>query len=335
MLKMDFIENEDLTLLILNFDLYKFLLSNNIEEIKEIGENYIFRCPFHLEKNPSFGIHKVKKIYGCFSCGEKGNLVSFISKVLKISFADAVNYLKNENNLYINDNLEFYLDRIKNKIKEKDEKILKNDYEDMFYLDESILNNYSLKNDYLLKRGFLQSTCDFFNFGFTNDWYPTHDERITIPVRNEKNKLVGIIGRKIDEYSNNEKYLNTYFFPRGKVLYNLNNIKEYDKVLLVEGPLDVAKCVQNGFENTVCSFGVMVTKTQEEILYKFNKIYLMFDNDKAGKMLQENIKNRLKFKTDVFVCDLERYKDPCEINERDILLKILDKAKFWFYYKEK
>ena len=40
-------------------------------------------CPFHNDNNPSFVVNKEKKIATCFSCGVKGNVISFVQKYEK------------------------------------------------------------------------------------------------------------------------------------------------------------------------------------------------------------------------------------------------------------
>ena len=42
------------------------------------GRNYFGLCPFHDDHSPSMSVSREKKIYNCFVCGEKGNVVSFV-----------------------------------------------------------------------------------------------------------------------------------------------------------------------------------------------------------------------------------------------------------------
>lgn len=60
-------------------------------ELKREGHHYIACCPFHQEKTPSFTVTPDKGIYKCFgSCGESGDVISFVEKIENKSFADAV-----------------------------------------------------------------------------------------------------------------------------------------------------------------------------------------------------------------------------------------------------
>lgn len=52
-------------------------------------------CPFsnHNEKTPSFSISKTKNIFYCFGCGEKGNSITLVSKLLNCSHFEAAKQL--------------------------------------------------------------------------------------------------------------------------------------------------------------------------------------------------------------------------------------------------
>lgn len=65
-------------------------------DFKLKGVELIGCCPFHNEKNPSFGINIDTGLYNCFSCGEKGNIVQFISKMRSISEEQAKEIVMNE-----------------------------------------------------------------------------------------------------------------------------------------------------------------------------------------------------------------------------------------------
>ena len=55
-----------------------------------IRENEIHCCcPFHDDNKPSFSINLHTGLYHCFTCGAKGNIVQFLSKMKNISISDA------------------------------------------------------------------------------------------------------------------------------------------------------------------------------------------------------------------------------------------------------
>ena len=49
-------------------------------QLKKKGTSYFGLCPFHDDKNPSMSVSGEKKIFNCFSCGVKGNVIYFVAK---------------------------------------------------------------------------------------------------------------------------------------------------------------------------------------------------------------------------------------------------------------
>lgn len=68
---------------------------NKIQEVKQradivkvaeyLGLKNKQCCPFHREKTPSFSISQSKQIFKCFGCGESGDCISLMSKILNIN----------------------------------------------------------------------------------------------------------------------------------------------------------------------------------------------------------------------------------------------------------
>jgi DNA primase len=44
------------------------------------GKEHIGLCPFHEEKKPSFRVNRDKRVFHCFGCGAKGNVIQFVSR---------------------------------------------------------------------------------------------------------------------------------------------------------------------------------------------------------------------------------------------------------------
>lgn len=68
--------------------------------LRDAGINLIKNmacCPFHNEKTPSFSIKNNR--YKCFSCGEGGDVIDFVSKYYNISPIEAARKLDNDYNL--------------------------------------------------------------------------------------------------------------------------------------------------------------------------------------------------------------------------------------------
>ena len=61
--------------------------------LKKTGTNYKCLCPFHSEKSPSFSVSSTKQIYHCFGCGVGGNVISFVQKMERLDFVEALKFL--------------------------------------------------------------------------------------------------------------------------------------------------------------------------------------------------------------------------------------------------
>jgi DNA-binding transcriptional ArsR family regulator len=62
-------------------------------ELKKKGRTLVARCPFHEEKTASFTVTPSKGLYHCFGCGAGGDVIGFVTKYDKVSFAAALQAL--------------------------------------------------------------------------------------------------------------------------------------------------------------------------------------------------------------------------------------------------
>ena len=62
-------------------------------QLRKAGSRYTGRCPFHDERTPSFSVNAVDKLYYCFGCGAKGDLITFVRETEGLDFAGAIEWL--------------------------------------------------------------------------------------------------------------------------------------------------------------------------------------------------------------------------------------------------
>ena len=74
---------------------YEQFYEKYIKNAKVDNGNINGLCPFHDDHNASFGADLQTGQYNCFSCGEKGNAVTFLAKIENISTKDAWKKLNN------------------------------------------------------------------------------------------------------------------------------------------------------------------------------------------------------------------------------------------------
>ena len=279
-------------------------------DLKKVGTSYSALCPFHSEKTPSFYVSPQKNIWKCFGCGKSGNAISFLVEYEGISYSQAIIKLTEKYNIQVKfsskDNF-----KEKSKILAVLEKVAK------FYKQQ--LKNYPKPRRYLLERGINPSTIDKFDIGYSpedNSFIKFVEKenidkkilvdagiissidskkdkfsgRIIFPIKDLSGRVIAFGGRVIDD-NKSPKYLNspeTKVYHKSEVLYGLYEAKEHIReenfAVIVEGYFDVISPYQVGLKNIVASLGTAFTQKQAKLLKKFtDKIYLMFDSDKAGK----------------------------------------------------
>ena len=72
--------------------------------LKRAGKNFKGLCPFHNEKTPSFVVTPDKQIFHCFGCGAGGNAISFVMKLERLEFPEAVRFLAGKAGIEVPDN---------------------------------------------------------------------------------------------------------------------------------------------------------------------------------------------------------------------------------------
>src|SRR5438132_7547975 len=70
-------------------------------QLRKTGGRYLGRCPFHEERTPSFSVNATDKLYYCFGCGAKGDLITFVRETEQLDFAGAIEWLGDRFNVQI------------------------------------------------------------------------------------------------------------------------------------------------------------------------------------------------------------------------------------------
>ena len=61
--------------------------------LKRAGSNLKALCPFHSEKSPSFTVYPNNNSFYCFGCGAGGDQISFVMRMERLDYPDAVQFL--------------------------------------------------------------------------------------------------------------------------------------------------------------------------------------------------------------------------------------------------
>ncbi len=311
------------------------------------GRNYLCVCPFHDDHSPSMSVSDEKQIYKCFSCGNTGNVFTFVQNYEDVGFIDAVAIVAEKCGIDID----------KNKLNSNKKTINKEEFEIMNLTEKFYQNN--LKTEfgttamaYLNQRGISEDTIKEFGIGLSLDNndslynlllkkkysankmlevglisqtegrnYDMFSRRITFPLWDKDGNIVGFSARIYRNEKNTSKYVNsreTKLFKKGETLYNYHHAREFVKteksVIVVEGFMDAIRLSIEGVKNVVALQGTALTKEQINLLKKLHvKVILCLDNDTAGETATlSNGERLLKEGLEVYVIRLSGEKDPDE-----------------------
>lgn len=287
--------------------------------LKKVGRNYLGLCPFHSEKTPSFTVNEEKGIFHCFGCGVGGNVFNFLMRYNHLSFPESVEQVARRYGVSLP---RWDRPAAKKETEEKaslyriNEKAAAYFHERLFgysegeralrYLEARGIETRAARRFYLGYAppsspglaGFLKkeglSLKDAVRLGLltekgTDRYGERFFGRLIFPIVDSAGKIVGFGGRVIAEGL--PKYLNsseTPLFRKGSTLYGLFQAKEpirkVDRVVIVEGYLDVLALFQSGVTYAVATLGTALTPDHIHILRRFTKnVIALFDGDEAGR----------------------------------------------------
>jgi DNA primase len=284
--------------------------------LKKAGANYAACCPFHKEKSPSFTVSPTKQFYHCFGCGVSGSAIKFLMEYGGKSFPDAIEELAQGVGLTVPRDETKKSDPMAGPL--FDAMVAAAN----FY--KSKLKTSPIAIEYFKKRGVSGEIAKRFHLGWaTPDWqglseifddynenellltgglvklgdagrrYDTFRERVMFPILNQQGAVIGFGGRILGSKDDGRgpKYLNspeTPIFSKGRELYGLfqaqHAIRKANRVLVVEGYMDVIALVQYGVEYVVATLGTATTEAHTQRLLRIaDEVVFSFDGDAAGQ----------------------------------------------------
>jgi DNA primase len=283
--------------------------------LKKAGKDYQARCPFHDEKTPSFTVSADKQFYHCFGCGAHGSAIGFLMEYDNLDFVAAVEELADQAGLEVPREagrqgpelrplytlLEQAAGYYQHQLREHPQAHQAIDYLKGRGLTGEIAGAYGVGFappgwDNLLQRlgqgpAAIQQLKEA---GLINESdgkrYDRFRRRIMFPIRDPRGRVIGFGGRVLDQ-ADSPKYLNspeTPVFHKGRELYGLfeakQTLRRLDRLLVVEGYMDVVALAQFGIRNCVATLGTATTKEHLELIFRFcPEGVFCFDGDRAGR----------------------------------------------------
>lgn len=244
------------------------ILRDRYKVLHRGGSQYTVQCPFHKdgqESNPSMSVDDDKGLYQCFTCGAKGNVITYLKEKEAMSFKDAVTYLGKRFSVEVSD---FFSKTGSKKsliyLESKRINQLACNFFGKALLSKSKSGDYIYKEatEYLKKRKIPFNIIKAFKIGYAppswnalikslnehkihiknmtalglarvsrnnpSHFYDNFVNRIIFPIINERGDIIGFGGRSID--GNEPKYLNSkesLIFKKKSALYGINIAKSY------------------------------------------------------------------------------------------------------------
>ena len=282
-------------------------------DLKKKGQNHHARCPFHEEKTPSFTVSENKQFYYCFGCSAHGNVIDFLMNYDRMEFREAVEYLATQQGVDIPQVEGYKPDRSYDALFPVMQQATK------FYRQQ--LAHHQVAIDYLKSRGLTGDIAKLFAIGFAppgwdnltqaigkdaqtrsylattgmtidrdrNSVYDRFRNRIMFPIHDLRGRIIAFGGRTMGDEQ--PKYLNspeTDIFHKSKELYGLYQARQANqklqRLLVVEGYMDVVSLYQQGITYAVATLGTAVNIRHLQKCLRFsNEIVFCFDGDNAGR----------------------------------------------------
>ena len=281
--------------------------------LKKAGANYQACCPFHSEKSPSFTVSPSKQFYHCFGCGAHGSAISFVMQYAGLGFIEAVEDLANQLGMPVPREASAHAQQ-KARQAPLTERMAR---AARFYKEQLKASPKAI--DYLKGRGLTGEIAAKYGLGYApDDWqglqrifddynavamvecglvieneqgrrYDRFRDRIMFPIQDQRGNVIGFGGRVLGQ--GEPKYLNspeTPLFHKGEELYGLTqarqSIRDEDRVVVVEGYMDVVALAQYGIGNAVATLGTATTSSHvRKLLRQASQVVFCFDGDRAGR----------------------------------------------------
>jgi DNA primase len=284
-------------------------------KLQRAGREWKACCPFHNEKSPSFYVNDDKGFYHCFGCGAHGDAIRWMTDQNGLSFIEAVKELAATSGLD--------MPAPDPRAAERQERSnglydVMAAAQDWFVAQLQGIEGAEARA-YLERRGISAQTATDFGIGFAPDSrgklkaalatfgesklietgllilveekepYDRFRGRLMIPIRDPRGRVIAFGGRILGV--GEPKYLNspdTPLFDKGRTLYNLDRAagpaRKANRLIIVEGYMDVIALVQAGIEEVVAPLGTAMTQDQIERSWKAVDIpTLCLDGDPAGR----------------------------------------------------
>ena len=290
-------------------------VASSYVNLKKRGRNYVGLCPFHSEKTPSFHIYTDSNSFYCFGCHAGGDVITFVRNIEHLDYMEAVKFLADRAGLQVPEtDYDNSLSKLKGRILEINREAARfyhgclvgeGGREGLSYLRSRGLTDHTIRHfglgyappsrfaltDHLTKLGYSKEEQVQANVAFVSRngsrLVDRFAGRVMFPIIDLRGNVIAFGGRILTDEK--PKYLNTadtLVFKKSSNLFAMNfakNCKD-DRLLLVEGYMDVIALHQAGFSNAVATLGTALTQEQAQLMSRYvSEVVVSYDADEAGQ----------------------------------------------------
>lgn len=272
---------------------------------RPLGDNLMYRCPFHHGDSENFGIHESTGKWNCFKCKKRGRSAGDLLEALGI----------NDSGITAAQVYNFVDVRFEVLRAFQTEHVIFQDERGLaktFNLPVTCeLNEAPAALEYVLKRGIDPSVIQA--CGAMYSPYGEYGRRIILPWY-DGGELAGFSARSID----NNDYVRKMLRPKGSkqdlFLYNpTGKSLKRSRVFLTEGEFSSLALACMGY-HACAIFGSYLHPGQINLLIEADEVVFVLDGDSAGRAETLRAAQRLRgFVPEIRICDLPEGKDPADI----------------------
>ena len=288
-----------------------------VPNLKRSGRTWKANCPFHNERTPSFIVDPSRGSWHCFgSCSTGGDVIEFVRRIEGLDFREALGRCAERAGVELRPPTRREVEQ-----REEHERLLEaNEAATLFYQAQLAGAPGAEARAYAERRGLDAATRREWQLGYAPDeWnaltghlsargfrdpelvaaglaiegdrglYDRFRGRLIFPTRDVRGRMIGFGGRALGA-GQEPKYLNTPrtpLFDKSGTLYGLDRggieARRQDRLIVVEGYMDVIACHQAGIGNVAASMGTAITEPQMQLIKRFTpNVVLALDADNAG-----------------------------------------------------
>jgi len=289
-------------------------------KLRKSGKNFVGFCPFHPNtRTPAFVVFPDSGTWRCFgACNEGGDIFKFVMKKEGWDFPETLRQLAvragvelkprspqqeaaEEASSRLRELLEAAVTFYRHNLNETPDGAPVLSYLRQRGLADEALESFEVGyaaaaweacTNHLRDRGYTRE--EMLQAGIVSEResggvFDRFRNRIMLPIRDPQGRMAGF-GARVVNPEDSPKFLNSpqsALFDKGGLLYGLDKarkaIRSADRVVLVEGYMDVIALHQAGFANVVSPMGTALSEQQLRMLKRFTRnMILALDADAAG-----------------------------------------------------